>query len=86
MALPWQADFLYCDGRGLVAHPAARHGRHRPAVGARQQEAVEQPIDNYLAMVDHVLELGFVVPQEIGGETVFVEVERDPQFPRRDVR
>ena len=86
MALPWQADFLDCDGG--VWWPT-----QRPDMAVTDPQSVpgskkqwEDPIDGYRAMVDHVLRLGFVVPQEVGGETVFVEVERDPQFPRRDVR
>ena len=42
----------------------------------------EDPVDGYESMVEHVLQLGFVVPHEIDGETVFAEVERDPHFPR----
>ena len=36
-----------------------------------------------LTGVEHVLRLGFIVAQEVEGQTVFVEVDRDPQFPRR---
>ena len=33
-------------------------------------------------MVDNTFRLGFVVPQQVGDQTVLVEAERDPQFPR----
>jgi hypothetical protein len=44
----------------------------------------EAPIaeQDHKGMVEHVLQLGFIVPEKAGMETVFVEQERDPQFPR----
>jgi hypothetical protein len=82
MALPWQADFYACDGG--VWWPT-----QRPDMAVTDPHAVpgskrqwEDPINGYESMVDHVLQLGFVVPQEAGGEIVFVEVERDPHFAR----
>jgi hypothetical protein len=82
MALPWQADFFACDGG--VWWPT-----QRPDMAVTDPQSVpgskkhwEDPVDGYESMVEHVLQLGFVVPHEVGGETVFAEVERDPQFLR----
>ena len=69
--------------RRLVAHPAARPGRDRSAGGSGQQAGLGGPDRRLQPMVDHVLRLGFVVPEQVDASTVFVEVERDPQFPRR---
>jgi hypothetical protein len=33
-------------------------------------------------MVDNVQRLGFIVPQQVDGRTVFVEQDRDRNFPR----
>jgi hypothetical protein len=82
MALPWQADFYACDGG--VWWPTQRpdlvmtDGGNVPGSVAEW----EKPIVGFQQMVDHVLRLGFIVPQQVGDETVFVEVDRDPQFPR----
>ena len=83
MALPWQADFFACDGG--VWWPTQRPDRvvTDPRVVPGSKQAWEDPIDDYQPMVDHVLRLGFVVPEQVDASTVFVEVERDPQFPRR---
>jgi hypothetical protein len=43
----------------------------------------EDPVVGYAEMVDQVQRLGFVVAREVGDETVFVEVDRDPLFPRQ---
>jgi hypothetical protein len=82
MAVPWQADFLDCDGG--VWWPTQRPDRVVTDAGVvpGSKRNWESPIDEYELMVEHVMRLGFVVPRQVGGETVFVEVERDPQFPR----
>ena len=82
MALPWQADFYACDGGfwwptqrpDLVMTDA-----HAIPAGSAEWE---KPIDGFQAMVEHVLQLGFVMPRQVDGDTVFVEVDRDPEFPR----
>lgn len=82
MALPWQADFYACDGG--VWWPSQRpdqvmtDGADVPGSAADWNA----PIGGFQGMVEHVLQLGFVVPQSNGGGTVFVEVDRDPKFPR----
>jgi hypothetical protein len=82
MALPWQADFRDCDGG--VWWPSQRPDLVMTDASdiPGSESEWEAPISLYEEMVDHVLRLGFVVAQQVGGETVFVEVDRDPQFPR----
>jgi hypothetical protein len=83
MALPWQADFFACDGG--VWWPTQRPDRvvTDPQVVPGSKKDWENPINDYQPMVDHVLRLGFIVPKRVDSATVFVEVERDPQFPRQ---
>jgi hypothetical protein len=83
MALPWQADFLDCDGG--VWWPTQRPDMVVTDAGVvpGSKQEWQSPINDYQPMVEHVLQLGFVVPQQVSGETVFVEVDRDPAFPRR---
>ena len=85
MAVPWQADFLACDGGVwwptqrpdmVMADPNSIPGSTREW---------EEPITSFAEMVQHVLRLGFIVPQQVDGQTVLVEVDRDPQFPRHSV-
>jgi hypothetical protein len=84
MAVPWQADFRDCDGG--VWWPSQRpdiamtNSRNIPG----SQAAWEAPIPegDHQGMVDHVLQLGFIVSTQVDGQTVFVEAERDSQFPR----
>jgi hypothetical protein len=83
MALPWQADFRDCDGG--VWWPAQRPDLvMTDATDIPGSEAEwENPIQLYREMVDHVQRLGFVVARTDEGQTVFVEAERDPTFPRQ---
>ena len=82
MALPWQADFYACDGG--VWWPTQRPDLVMTDAHDVPKSEVEweAPINGFESMVEHVLRLGFIVPQQVGGETVFVEVDRDPLFPR----
>jgi L-Lysine epsilon oxidase N-terminal/L-lysine epsilon oxidase C-terminal domain len=82
MALPWQADFLACDGG--VWWPS-----QRPDIAMTDanriplsKDAWARPVGSYEEMVEHVQQLGFIVPKRVGDQTVFVEQERDPSFPR----
>ena len=83
MALPWQADFRDCDGG--VWWPAQRPDlvMTDPADIPGSEAEWENPIQRYREMVDDVQRLGFVVPRTHGGQTVYVEAERDPTFPRQ---
>jgi hypothetical protein len=84
MAVPWQADFRDCDGGGWWPSQrpdiAMTNGNEIPGSQAQWEEPI--PEGDHQGMVDHVLQLGFIVPAQVGGQTVFVEVDRDPQFPR----
>jgi L-Lysine epsilon oxidase N-terminal/L-lysine epsilon oxidase C-terminal domain len=84
MAVPWQADFRDCDG-------GTWWPSQRPDIAMTDlnnipgsQAAWEDPIPegDHQGMIDHVLQLGFIVPRQAGGQRVFVEVDRDPQFVR----
>jgi hypothetical protein len=82
MAVPWQADFRDCDGG--VWWPSQRPDiamTDPNNIPASQADWVE-PIPDHQGMVDNVQRLGFIVPREVGGQTVQVEAERDPGFSR----
>jgi L-Lysine epsilon oxidase N-terminal/L-lysine epsilon oxidase C-terminal domain len=87
MAVPWQADFRACDGGGWW--PSQRpdiamiDGNNIPGSQAQWEEPI--PEGDYQGMIDHVMQLGFIVPTQINGQAVFVETDRDPQFPRDQV-
>lgn len=83
MAVPWQADFRACDGG--VWWPAQRPDMVMTDASDIPGSAAEweNPIGPFSEMVDRVLQLGFIVPQQVAGQRVFVEVERDPTFPRQ---
>ena len=84
MAVPWQADFRDCDGG--VWWPSQRPDIAMTNAGniPASQAAWEDPIPegDHQGMIDHVLQLGFIVLAQAGGARVYVEAERDPQFPR----
>lgn len=82
MAVPWQADFRACEGDWW---PSQRPDRVMtdPRDVPRSVADWEAPIGPFEEMVEDVQRLGFIVPRQVGAETVFVEVDRDPQFPRR---
>jgi L-Lysine epsilon oxidase N-terminal/L-lysine epsilon oxidase C-terminal domain len=84
MAVPWQADFRDCDGGGWWPSQRPDIAMTRPADIPTSQAAWEAPIPegDHQGMVDHVQQLGFIVPQQVNGRTVFVEQDRDPAFPR----
>jgi hypothetical protein len=55
-------------------------GNNIPASQATWEDPI--PEGDHQGMVDHVLQLGFIVAGQAGGRRVFVETDRDPQFPR----
>jgi hypothetical protein len=81
MALPWQADFRACEGDWWPTQRPDRVMTDATAVPGSVADW-ENPIDGYSDMVDNVQRLGFIVAHQVGDETVFVEVDRDPQFAR----
>jgi hypothetical protein len=77
MALPWQADFLKCEGNWWPSQ--------RPDSAAQEADpnailAWIRPIeeDGHRDLVTHVGKLGVVVLRQTNGRDVFVEVDRDP--------
>jgi hypothetical protein len=82
MALPWQADFLACQGDWWPSQRPDRVMTDAQDVPGSVADW-ESPVADFAEMVDQVQRLGFVVAQPAGDEPVFVEVDRDPQFPRR---
>jgi hypothetical protein len=82
MALPWQADFYACDGGDWWPTQRPDLVMTDPNAVPASSAAWEKPIGGFRDMVEHVLRLGFIVPQQTGGQTVFAEVDRDPTFPR----
>jgi hypothetical protein len=85
MPVPWQADFIECDD-GIwwpSQRPDIAMTRADDVPGSQAQWADPMLLTDYQAMVDHAMQLGFVVAaQNSAGQTVFVEQERDPKFPR----
>jgi len=82
MAVPWQADFLDCEG-GVwwpTQRPDIAMTDANNIPGSQVQWVA--PIGDHQAMVDQVQRLGFIVPVQQGQQTVHVEQDRDPQFPR----
>ena len=84
MALPWQSDFYACEGDWWPTQRPDEVMTRADRIPGSMAEWKE-PVSGFKSMVDNVLRLGFVVPQQIGDQTVVVETERDPQFPRRPV-
>jgi hypothetical protein len=82
MALPWQADFFACGGG--VWWPS-----QRPDIAMTDANRIPvskagwaDPVGGFEEMVEHVHKLGFIVPVKAGKEAVFVERERNEDFPR----
>ena len=84
MALPWQADFMECD-QGVwwpSQRPDIAMLNAVEIPGSQAEWANPLQITDHQGMVDHWNHLGFIVPTQAGGQTVFVEADRDPEFPR----
>jgi hypothetical protein len=84
MALPWQADFMECD-QGVwwpSQRPDIAMVDKKNIPGSQKQWAAPLEITDHQGMVDHWNDLGFVVADQTGGGTVFIEVDRNPGFPR----
>lgn len=82
MAVPWQADFMDCDSG--VWWPS-----QRPDIAMTDANSIPgsqgvwaDPLSDHQDMVDHALQLGFIVPVQQAAKTVYVEQDRDPQLPR----
>lgn len=81
MALPWQSDFHACEGDWWPTQRPDEVMTRADRIPGSMAEW-KAPVSGFKSMVDNALRLGFVVPQQIGDQTVLVEAERDPQFPR----
>lgn len=87
MAVPWQADFLDCEDRwwpsqrpDIARQSTTNTDVKRWARGVRS--AAQFPdSDSRLAMVENHEKLGFVVPESVDGQTVYVESQRDSTLP-----
>lgn len=81
MSLPWQADFSACGDNWW---PSQRPNTVQlaPDYGP-PKELWDAGVADGNSMVQNFSKLGFVVPKQNSvGEVVFVEQERDPNFPR----
>jgi L-lysine epsilon oxidase C-terminal domain len=84
MAVPWQADFLACEGMWWpTQRPRTVMTRANSIPGSAANW--RQPIPDFKGMVDNTMRLGFILPTQSGDQTVVVESERDPEFPRQAV-
>jgi hypothetical protein len=81
MAVPWQADFLDCNGNWWPSQRPDIAMLKATNVPASQADWAA-PVSDHESMVDNVQRLGFIAPRTVNGETVFVEQERSPSFPR----
>ena len=82
MALPWQADFLACQGDWWPSQRPDRVMTDAQDVPGSVADW-ESPVSDFAEMVDQVQRLGFIVAHPAEDEPVFVEVDRDPQFLRQ---
>ena len=82
MALPWQADFLACDGGYWWPSQRPDIAMTDASQIPGSQADWATPIQDFEGMVEHSQQLGFVVPKRAGDQTVFVEQERNDDFPR----
>jgi hypothetical protein len=92
MAVPWQSDFLQCrtsgggDGWWPAQRPDEVHSAAQPDGAALPWTAgiitLPEGAGGEKQMVERFAKLGFVQPTTVNGRTVYVEVERDPAFPR----
>jgi hypothetical protein len=88
MAVPWQADFIDCDDG--VWWPT-----QRPDIAMIDAESIPDSVagwadpmevTNHALMVEHAFKLGFVVETtNSAGQPVYIEQDRDTEFPRSQV-
>jgi hypothetical protein len=84
MAVPWQADFIEC-GNGVwwpSQRPYIAMTRADDVPGSQAKWAAPLGDLDHQGMVDHAQQFGFIVPEQVNGHTIFVERERDQNFPR----
>ncbi|MGB9369043.1 MAG: LodA/GoxA family CTQ-dependent oxidase [Xanthobacteraceae bacterium] len=85
MAVPWQADFIECD-EGVwwpSQRPDIAMTDANNIPGSEAEWAAPLFVLDHQGMVDHAFQLGFIVPAiDNAGKQVFVEEDRDPNYPR----
>lgn len=84
MAVPWQADFVECDQGEWWPSQRPDIAMLDPdqVPGSQAEWANPLGITDHEGMIEHWQDFGFVVPTQASGQTVFVEADRDPNFPR----
>jgi hypothetical protein len=82
MAVPWQADFMACDDGQWWPSQRPDIAMIDAANIPGSQVGWADPLGDYSAMVDHFQQLGFILPVDQNGQTVYVETDRDSQLPR----
>lgn len=81
MALPWQADFYDCEGQWWPSQrPDSAHQSSNPATHLEWHRPLSSSDTPHRDLVKHFGKLGIILPRMIGGQEVFVETERDPNF------
>ena len=85
MALPWQADFMECDEGGggrpsVLTSPCWRPRRSRAARRNGPTRCSSPTIRAW--SITGIILASDSVPAQAGGQTVFVEEDRDPEFKR----
>jgi hypothetical protein len=80
MALPWQADFLKCEGNWW---PSQRPDSAAQADDPDTFLPWRRPVGDsgHRDLVAQVCQLGVIAPKQIGGREVLVETGRDPALP-----
>jgi hypothetical protein len=77
MAVPWQADFWECARNWW---PSQRPDDVRISANSTNTDAWDKGITSGLSLVRDFGKLGFVTPVTNGGQTVYIQTERDPNF------
>lgn len=79
MALPWQADFLKCEENWWPSQrPDSAAQPDDPDTFLRWVRPIDESDRQHRNLVAHVSQLGVIVPRQLDGQNVFVEVDRDP--------
>jgi len=88
MAVPWQADFIECDQQQWwpSQRPDIAMIDVNDIPGSEAEWAAPMGPLDHEEMVKHAMQMGFVVAAaDNAGKQVFVEQDRDPQFPRNQL-
>jgi hypothetical protein len=83
MAVPWQADFLKCRVNWWPSQRPDNVFTTANDVGVDPVSWSSGADGSHLQMVQNFGRLGFVTPVNSNGDTVHLEVDRDPTLPPR---